>query len=589
MRKKHFLVSALALTLALSLTHAPLRAQEGQGDTETQSSATLDLYHSLGEAFRSIGGTHPQPGETAPFYRWESDTHPVVSVQDVDYSTSNNLSYDAEGHLRLHAAYEEFAYYIEAPDGYYISRLTFTASLDEGLTAVFAENEAYTFSSSVTEEQTLEVDQQKVRVQLVGNGHDLTLTSLEATLVKGNAPGTTYAEGIEGKVVSSVATEPTTILNITEGDWYLMYNNRGGSTPLYDTGTEIHRATTADAHPVSEGSKATAVAQYLVRFLLTDKTSQDQNVAQNDTCNKVYNLQFATANYWAGHTTAGKSVIATTPSEEEKGDYNVYIDAGDDPWVYLNFYDMGSKVDNNGAGKEVAIWQSGYHSAEAENEEWTLYRVELADEDLAEDNTLSLSWTMTTAGWATLILPFDADLPEGMEAFTCQSLSGSTLELTPAPSLAKNTPYIIRYAGETLPLEDIICPFEGTPDPFYYTQQREGYLTGTLKDIYVPRWDTTVSDYVLQQPEGSAAAFFLVASDEIPLTANHCYLSLPSASEAKQTISLPTQDGGCETSLTALPAAEQPRGAAYYDLTGRKVSTPRKGIYIRQGRKQVFK
>ncbi len=514
----------------------------------------------------------------------------MVTIKDG--GGSNNMEYVSGGTcLQLYSTGSSRSYYVSVPDGYYISQMAFTATLGSGLTVTIADNDEYAFTSDVEDVTTLDVNAQEVHILLTGSGQWLAFSSLSVTVVKGNAPDATYLDDIVGKVVSSVATEATTIGNISEDAWYMLYNCRTNNgetvaTPLYDTGTEIYRAATADANPVSVGDKAESAAKYLVRFIQnTEFTSADENVSSSDTNNKVYQLQFASARYWADMSDYTSGSVYT--SSTSIGNYNVYTVDENDTWIYLNVYDMGYCINNNGAGSNVCLYNNGYHSGENINEEWTLYKVELADAE--DDNTVEVDWTMTTAGWGTLILPFDADVPTSMAAYTCSSLDGEELVLTEASSIAKNTPYIVEYTGEDELTEDISCAFSGTPDDFYYTlvKQEGEYLVGTLKDIYVPKWDTSVTDYVLQK-QNDYVAFYYVASDEISLTAYHCYLSVPASSDVKAFFSFPSSSADTETAISGIEDGAA-AGSAMYDLSGRQVSSPRKGIYIKGGKKVIIK
>ncbi|MCD8304264.1 MAG: hypothetical protein LUC86_05500 [Prevotellaceae bacterium] len=211
----------------------------------------------------------------------------------------------------------------------------------------------------------------------------------------------------------------------------------------------------------------------------------------------------------------------------------------------------------------------------------------------SEQEAMEVTWKMTDAGWATLVLPFSSELPEGLKAYTCEGLDGSTLSLSEASSIAKDTPYIIEYTGEEVLEGSREYTFRAETDEADDTplaQESEVRLTGTLVNINVPQSDSETCTYVLQRQGEEAAAFHIVQDADITLNAYHCYLSLPTTSEVKECILLPgtLEDEGTETAVAGVSGGE-PSAQATYDLGGRRVSSPTRGIYIRGGKKVVIR
>lgn len=175
----------------------------------------------------------------------------------------------------------------------------------------------------------------------------------------------------------------------------------------------------------------------------------------------------------------------------------------------------------------------------------------------------------------TLILPFDAELPAGLKAYTCNAAEGDLLTLTPAESIAACTPYIVYaengYSGTltgtaTLPDESNVT------DVF-----ADGYLTGVLSG-------TTVNSGYILQNQGSGPLFYDAEGVTFSLPAGRCYLT-PTASGVKaftfnfdDTTGIEDQIVNCKSSNCQL-----------YDLSGRKIEAPARGIYIQGTRKVVVK
>ena len=178
----------------------------------------------------------------------------------------------------------------------------------------------------------------------------------------------------------------------------------------------------------------------------------------------------------------------------------------------------------------------------------------------------------------TLILPFNADLPTGLKAYSCNAIGdGDLLTLTPAASIEACTPYIV-YAenGYSGNLSGTATLSDDTNVTDVFT---DGYLTGVLTTA------TTNTGYVLQN-QGSGPMFYDTDGDTFSIPAGRCYLT-PSASNNVKSFgfnfdtptSIEDQLSNCQSSNCKL----------LYDLSGRRVESPTRGIYIQGTRKVVVK
>lgn len=179
----------------------------------------------------------------------------------------------------------------------------------------------------------------------------------------------------------------------------------------------------------------------------------------------------------------------------------------------------------------------------------------------------TVTFTMTDAGWGTLILPFEADVPEGLTAYTCETAAAkSELDLVKATSLAANTPYIMEGTAGTY-------EFTGTAT----NTEKEytvGALTGFLEEATAP-----AGSYVLQK-QGDKVAFFKVGEAGKTVGANRCYLNVTGAGATMYRL-------GGTTGIQAVYAEEN---CDVYDMLGRKVLGPlEKGVYIKNNRKFYVK
>lgn len=185
------------------------------------------------------------------------------------------------------------------------------------------------------------------------------------------------------------------------------------------------------------------------------------------------------------------------------------------------------------------------------------------------------------ADYGTLILPFEAEIPAGMEAYTCTETedNGITLKLEQATTLEANTPYVLKKVGATYDFT-----FSGIA--FSLASSYEvGLLTGTLVDTTAP-----VGSLVLQnQPAG--LGFYGVETDNITVKANRVYVTEEAAGINIQTLLLP----GFESGINDVKVTDDV--VDVYTIDGVKVKKAvkatealqglSKGLYIVGGKKVV--
>lgn len=163
---------------------------------------------------------------------------------------------------------------------------------------------------------------------------------------------------------------------------------------------------------------------------------------------------------------------------------------------------------------------------------------------------LPVSWTMEGPEYGTLILPFDADVPEGLEAYVIESLSdkdyyrptGETTQieyqlvtLSKADAIQANTPYLVMKAGneDAGTAGDGATLFSGRPGAKatgtlhtfkgVATNTEESYTRGLLTGTFVSATGT-VGDHLLYN-EGETAAFMRLRDTEtVALAPNHAYI-----------------------------------------------------------------
>lgn len=186
---------------------------------------------------------------------------------------------------------------------------------------------------------------------------------------------------------------------------------------------------------------------------------------------------------------------------------------------------------------------------------------------LVSASSTTLTLTVSAAGWATWMIPFDATLPTGMKAYRCTGVSGNVLTLSEVSSITANTPYIISAPAGSY-------PFTGVP-----TNTEGVYNDGLLRGFYYDEQAPT-GCYVLQSQSGTTA-FRHVTTIQPTVTCCHCILLAPVTSTDYE---LPDVTG---IVLTESDDSD----AIMYDLQGRVITgdVPQQGIVIRNGKKVLVR
>ena len=203
-----------------------------------------------------------------------------------------------------------------------------------------------------------------------------------------------------------------------------------------------------------------------------------------------------------------------------------------------------------------------------------------------------VSLTVSAAGWATLMLPYAAELPEGLAAYTCAGTEDgnedgeSALVLAEASSLAPNTPYIIQGTPATYTFQG-----SGMIEQYQYT---DGLLTGTY--VQMP---AVVGSYVLQNPEETGIGFYKVVEVIPTVGAFRAYMNAESADAAGINVSRLVLGDDDVTGIESALAGDGDVRVDVYSLGGilvRKgvakseaLNGLQKGIYVVDGVKKAVK
>ena len=254
--------------------------------------------------------------------------------------------------------------------------------------------------------------------------------------------------------------------------------------------------------------------------------------------------------------------IQATMDEEKKGEFKIV------PTGKNGVLKIFNTIDNNYL--DCQDGGSIYTDTNIENEEFAF--------ELATETEVTL--TLSEVGWATLILPFNATLPEGVKAYSCTEADGEILTLVEAESLKANTPYLVNGQENNY-------DFSG-----YGLADKDSYTDGLFTGTYV-NYETTNDGetYVLQNIKGEVA-FYLVGESEQPTVgANRCYMTYDDSEGGAAQAQVFRLVRGGTTSIDNMESTDNgQQTVVIYDLMGRKVSTMEKGnMYIVNGVKVIIK
>lgn len=185
-----------------------------------------------------------------------------------------------------------------------------------------------------------------------------------------------------------------------------------------------------------------------------------------------------------------------------------------------------------------------------------------------ENNIFDTPLTVTSAGASTLVLPYEATIPEGVKAYTLTNTEGEATaiatELT--GSIPANTPVLINAVAGTY-------NFHGTETTYKKGEQTVGALTSVRACKYVP-----AGSYVLQNHNGKVGFYKVEKANSVMIGANRAYLT-PSVAmaAAKINIEYPTVTGITSIKTTSI------ENDVMYNLAGQKVGNDYRGIVIKNG------
>ncbi|MBQ2968954.1 MAG: hypothetical protein IJE15_01005 [Bacteroidaceae bacterium] len=392
------------------------------------------------------------------------------------------------------------------------------------------------------------------------NFYDTTEETIDAT----------YMEGIS----RTLRDGKHTFFNIYGG---ATLNN--GSTSMWNSGFKRGPFYTADFTAKTVTVDVAAFREYW----------NDQTAAVNLTQTWNEGTNSATTGFTDNTATGEKDLFLVFAAQNGRAgvsDIVVYMTDGSTVTVPVTSMTAGITTTDATASLAPSVLASSYLNTTGETvSAATLGDVTLTADNIAAFTTLadanvnvtaasaSYELTVTDAKASTLTLPFEAELPDGIKAYELNHTAGeATATATSVNEITANQPVLINAEADTY-------SFTATDVAIAPAAAGQGALTG----VYATT-DAPVGSYVLQN--GTAGVgFYKVAEGKQPsVKPFRAYLT---AGTEAQSLSIVYRGDG-ETDIESVDGEPQTVNQVY-DLSGRRVANPTKGLYIVNGKKQIIK
>lgn len=180
--------------------------------------------------------------------------------------------------------------------------------------------------------------------------------------------------------------------------------------------------------------------------------------------------------------------------------------------------------------------------------------------------------TVSDAGYATMVIPFAAALPTGVEAYNLTGVNGESITYSSAATIAADKPVLIKAAPND---------YEFTASNVEIAATANGVVTnGLLNGTYATTTAAAgAANYVLQK-NGDDVNFYLVKDTPATVNPFRAYLTAPTNARA---LSFDFNTTGVNHVKVNSENAE------VYNLNGQRIAAPQKGLYIVNGKKVIVK
>ena len=214
---------------------------------------------------------------------------------------------------------------------------------------------------------------------------------------------------------------------------------------------------------------------------------------------------------------------------------------------------------------------------------------EIPSDFTAVKASLSRNFTSDLGKNCTVCVPFALDDTQAAELgtfYTLSAHSGNTITMESVDATEANKAYMFKPSKETFSAE-MVDVKKADPVPttvsslsFLGTYQKITGLNSTAEFVY----------YCFMQDGPQAGKFVKITSDVI-VNPFRAYMKLPASESLARVLDLNFGEGGA-TGIGGLTPNPSPIGegnVGFYDLQGRRVLYPKKGLYILNGKKVIIK
>ena len=186
--------------------------------------------------------------------------------------------------------------------------------------------------------------------------------------------------------------------------------------------------------------------------------------------------------------------------------------------------------------------------------------------------------SVTEAGAATLVLPYETEIPEGVKAYTLTYASDNKAVATELTGvIPANTPVLVNAEKGDYTFKATATLTKKADKPV------SGNLHGVWSEEVVPE-----GSYVLQNQSGTVA-FYRVDAADFKVKANQAYLYAPEAAGAKM---LNIDFGGEATAINGVEAKTSNANTQVYTIDGKKAnrnSLAKGQVYVTKGKTFILK
>lgn len=422
-----------------------------------------------------------------------------------------------------------------------------------------------------------------------------------------------WIQAIADQTYTSEAIEPT--VTVKDGETTLVLNT--DYTVAYSDNTAAGTATVTIT--AVEGSNYSGTASKTFNIVKADITMTTAPAAVNGLVYSGEAQTLITAGVASFGTVLysldGTNFSDALPQATDAGTYTVtYKVEGDDNHNAFAAQTMNVTIATNKTALNTAITEAEayYNSISESNPDAAATLLEAINAakavqdnaDATQSEIESTAQTLTDALNAakadvalkriTLTIPaksymarIDADKRQienavaGVKLYSVKSVTNTEVELTGELSvIAAEMPYFI-YNDNDTEVEVSIVVSSNDADNVDYDSE---HFKGTLVDKTFTDEDMEEADhYVL-----SGGSSFVWVKDAGTLSAGKCWIELiPTSAAHARRLSIVHE--GTTTGINAVSSSADKMDGEWYDLSGRRVAQPAKGIYVKNGKKVIVK